>query len=68
MTRKHRTIRQHELGFRTWGGARKGAGRKRSSSRSRVPHAARAAYDAIVRATSDAMAGRVDAFTDLADH
>src|ERR1700741_852010 len=46
MTRKHRTIRQHELGFRTWGGARKGAGRKRSSSRSRVPHAARGAHDA----------------------
>lgn len=41
-----RTIRQHELTFRTWGGARRGAGRKRSSSRSRVPHVARPGHDA----------------------
>ena len=46
MTRRRRTIRQHDLEFRTWGGARKGAGRKRSSPRSRVPHAARPVHDA----------------------
>jgi len=29
---------QEELPFRTWGGARKGAGRRRQSARSNVPH------------------------------
>lgn len=46
MTRRRRTIRQHELEFRAWGGARRGAGRKRSSSRPRVAHAARPRHDA----------------------
>ena len=46
MTCRRRTIRQHELGFQTWGGARRGAGRKRSSSRSRIPHVARPRHDA----------------------
>ena len=46
MSSRRRSIRQHELTFRTWGGARKGAGRKRSSSRSRVAHVARASHDA----------------------
>jgi REP element-mobilizing transposase RayT len=39
-------LHQHELEFRTWGGAREGAGRKRSGSRSRVSHAARPEHDA----------------------
>ncbi len=38
--------RQAELVFRTWGGARKGAGRKRASARSNVSHLARARLDA----------------------
>jgi putative transposase len=46
MTCRRRTIRQHELGFQTWGGARRGAGRKRSSPRSRIPHVARPRHDA----------------------
>ena len=46
MSNHCRTIRQHELGFRTWGGARPGAGRKPSRSRSRVPHVARPGHDA----------------------
>lgn len=46
MTCRLRTIRQYELGFRAWGGARTGAGRKRSSSRSHVPHVARPGHDA----------------------
>jgi putative transposase len=46
MTCRRRSIRQHELQFRTWGGARAGAGRKRSGPRTRVPHAARPRHDA----------------------
>jgi putative transposase len=46
MTRRRRTIRQHDLRFQTWGGARRGAGRKRSSRRSRVAHVARPRHDA----------------------
>src|SRR5262245_14952218 len=33
--------RQHELEFRSWGGARRGAGRKPSGPRARVSHSAR---------------------------
>jgi len=36
-----RRVRQHELVFKTWGGARRGAGRKRAGRRARVPHDAR---------------------------
>jgi len=36
--------RQRELVFRTWGGKRKGAGRKRSGERSRVPHLRRCEF------------------------
>jgi len=43
---RRRTIKQCELEFRSWGGARRGAGRKRSSSRSRIPHVARPGHDA----------------------
>src|SRR5438105_14007705 len=32
------TLRQQELPLRTWGGARRGAGRKRKSPRPNVPH------------------------------
>ena len=46
MNHHRRTIRQHELSFRTWGGARRGAGRKRSSVRPRIPHVARERHDA----------------------
>ena len=46
MDRRRRANRQHELTFRTWGGARRGAGRKRSTARLRVPHAARPRHDA----------------------
>lgn len=46
MARRRRSIRQHELEFRTWGGARRGAGRKRSNRRSRVAHVARPRHDA----------------------
>ena len=46
MTRRRRKIRQHVLMFRTWGGARRGAGRKRTTARPRVPHAARVRHDA----------------------
>ena len=46
MTRRRRTIRQHVLTFRTWGGPRRGAGRKRSTARTRVPHGARPRHDA----------------------
>src|SRR5262245_27721674 len=46
MTNRRRTIHQHELLFRTWGGARRGAGRKRSSARARVSHAQRSRHDA----------------------
>ncbi|MFN0008945.1 MAG: transposase [Planctomycetota bacterium] len=48
MPRYRRKIRQHELTFRTWGGARDGAGRKRSSARSRVPHVERSHHNARV--------------------
>ena len=37
--------RQTELAFRTWGGARKGAGRKRASARPNVSHLERAPLD-----------------------
>ena len=46
MTRRPRSIRQNELTFRTWGGARRGAGRKRSTARPRVPHTARPRHEA----------------------
>ena len=46
MTLRRRALRQHELTFRTWGGARRGAGRKRSTARPRVPHEARPRHDA----------------------
>jgi len=39
--RKSRKSRQHELAFKPWGGARRGAGRKRSGLRARVSHDAR---------------------------
>ena len=38
--------RQRELVFRTWGGTRKGAGRKRSGDRPRVPHFRRCEFRA----------------------
>lgn len=47
--RRHPRVRQHDLAFRSWGGARPGAGRKRRSQhgpRSRVPHVARPALSA----------------------
>lgn len=40
-----RRIRQHELTFRSWGGARRGSGKKPSGSRTRVPHFERPAHD-----------------------
>src|SRR5215510_11376797 len=43
MQRRHR---QHELEFRSWGGARRGAGRKPGGPRARVPHAARQRHSA----------------------
>ncbi|MFN0006607.1 MAG: transposase [Planctomycetota bacterium] len=46
MTRNRRRTQQHELTFRTWGGTRKGAGRKRSSWRPRVPHVERPRHEA----------------------
>ena len=46
MTHRSRTIRQHELTFRTWGGSRAGAGRRRSSARARVPHIERPRHNA----------------------
>ncbi len=36
--------RQHELSFRTWGGVRRGAGRKRARVRECVPHSTRDAF------------------------
>src|SRR6266568_4957325 len=41
MRSKRATLRQQELEFRTWGGARIGAGRKPAGDRQRAPHAAR---------------------------
>ena len=41
MRRTARVAGQHELEFKTWGGARRGAGRKSASPRVRVPHCAR---------------------------
>ena len=38
---KRKKSSQGELAFRSWGGARKGAGRKRKSDRPQVPHLAR---------------------------
>lgn len=46
MPRTKPRVRQHELGFRTWGGARRGAGRKPNGPRARVPHTARPALAA----------------------
>jgi REP element-mobilizing transposase RayT len=46
MIRRRRRVRQHEIEFRTWGGARRGAGRRRSSPRPRVAHSARPRHDA----------------------
>ena len=43
---RRRSAHQHELTFRTWGGPRKGAGRKRSGPRARVPHTERQQHDA----------------------
>jgi len=40
-SKKRIVVRQAELDFRSWGGARKGAGRKRKSERPRVPHVVR---------------------------
>src|SRR5438067_7069148 len=38
-------IAQQELPFRRWGGARKGAGRKRQSPRASVPHVPRQRFN-----------------------
>ena len=46
MTRTRRTIRQHEIVFRSWGGARRGAGRKPTGPKARVPHGTREALAA----------------------
>lgn len=45
MARAKRRVRQHEIEFRAWGGARAGAGRKRQGGRSRVSHRARPAVE-----------------------
>ena len=39
--RSHRSLRQSELPFKTWGGVRRGAGRKRTGERARVSHRVR---------------------------
>lgn len=44
--RSRRRIQQHELTFRSWGGARRGAGRKRTSAHARIPHVERPDHDA----------------------
>jgi hypothetical protein len=41
MRSKRARLRQQELQFRSWGGARQGAGRKSVGARQRAPHAAR---------------------------
>ncbi len=41
MHRNSRRVRQHELVFKTWGGTRRGAGRKPAGPRACVPHDAR---------------------------
>ena len=41
MHKSSRRLRQQELVFTSWGGARRGAGRKRAGPRARVPHGAR---------------------------
>ncbi len=41
-----RKTRQQDFTFRSWGGPRRGAGRKPSSARSRVPHVERPDHDA----------------------
>ena len=46
MVRNARQVRQHQLAFRNWGGARRGAGRKPSGDRPRVSHSARPALAA----------------------
>src|SRR5688572_19214074 len=43
MPRAKPRLLQHEIKFRTWGGARPGAGRKRKSARPRVSHRRREA-------------------------
>ena len=45
MPRKNRCGRLQELSFQSWGGARRGAGRRRSSARARVAHARRPGHD-----------------------
>jgi len=40
-----RIPKQYELTFRTWGGKRRGAGRKPNATRPRVPHCARPVHD-----------------------
>src|SRR5258707_14053838 len=44
--KKHKSSRQAELPFCSWGGAREGAGRKRKSERPLVPHVARPQHTA----------------------
>ncbi len=46
MHRSPRRTLQHELAFRAWGGARRGAGRKPSGSRARVSHRSRPTHAA----------------------
>ncbi len=46
MRTRSRRVRQHELAFRSWGGARRGAGCKRAGSRPRVSHRARPRHSA----------------------
>lgn len=43
--RRRRRPRQHELEFRSWGGARRGAGRKRAGPRARASHRSRPALN-----------------------
>jgi len=46
LARKRSRVRQQEFAFRTWGGARKGAGRKPAGARAGVSHRARPALAA----------------------
>ena len=46
MRRRPKRAHQHELEFRSWGGPRRGAGRKRRGPRRRVPHLAREPLEA----------------------
>ena len=43
MSRKRSSVRQHALDFRSWGGARRGAGRKPAGARAGVSHRVRPA-------------------------